>query len=109
MWARGGSKAELLGSDGQLKECEEFHRGRALGDLHEVRLECDGTCSWFASLRRWSVEMDGQVCQTARPCEPSTDHPETVTASPEQDMGVSSAENRERSHHRRHIIMHRYT
>ena len=54
-------------------------------------------------------DASGRVVAARCARQPSTDHPETVTAGPEQDVGVSSAENRERSHHRRHIIMHRYS
>ena len=54
-----GSDAELPGpdwSDGG----EEFHDVRALDDLVEGFLDCDGSHSWLASLQNRFVERDGQ-------------------------------------------------
>ena len=62
MKVRAGSNAELHGSDGCLEDCKEFHHDRAPTILvRAFRSTMAPTPSWH-SLRRWSVEMDGQIC-----------------------------------------------
>ena len=51
-----GSNAELSESGGWLEGSEEFQTDRALDDLGQRLLECNGPQSWLASLRHQFVE-----------------------------------------------------